>query len=34
VGLSQVKNGELVDVRGGSKGNPIELFTEIQPLGS
>jgi len=34
VGLSQVKNGELVDLRGGSEGNPIELFTEIQPLGS
>ena len=34
VGLSQVKNGELVDVRGGTKGNPIKLFTEIQPLGS
>ena len=34
VGLSQVKNGELVDVRGGAKGNPIKLFTEIQPLGS
>ena len=34
VGLSQVKNGDLVDIRGGTKGNPIELFTEIQPLGS
>lgn len=34
VGLSQVKNGDLVDLHGGTKGNPIELFTEIQPLGS
>jgi hypothetical protein len=34
VGLSQVKNGELIDVRGGTTGNPIELFTEIQPSGS
>ena len=34
VGLSQVKNGELVDVRGGTKGNPVQLFTEMQPLGS